>query len=109
MSRDKNALPPSWQQNQQAARASQIAFDLDEQFQYAIRKAALEAGVSPSDQIRSILGLAGPKRPKRPRLTVSLSANDYQALALKYGIDDQLEIKKRVLDDLIDYVHLAAE
>ncbi|MBV7314691.1 hypothetical protein [Shewanella sp. NIFS-20-20] len=107
MSRNKTELPQSWQQNQQAARASQLAFDLDEQFQYAIRKAALEAGVSPSDQIRAILGLDGPKRPKRPRLTVSLTGLDYQALAVKYGIDaqDQLEIKKRVLDDLVNFVH----
>ncbi len=106
MSKNKNSLPEQWQQNQKAAKATQVAFDLDEQFQYSIRKAALDAGVSPSDQIRTILGLSVTKRPKRPRLTVSLSLDDYQLLAKKYQLDpsEQLEIKRRVLDDLVHFV-----
>ncbi|QYJ83036.1 MULTISPECIES: hypothetical protein [Shewanella] len=106
MTKNKKLLPEQWQQNQKAAKATQVAFDLDEKFQYSIRKAALDAGVSPSDQIRSILGLATTKRPKRPRLTVSLSPEDYQLLAEKYGLaaDEQLEIKRRVLDDLVHFV-----
>ena len=105
MSKQKNTLPEQWQQNQKAAKATQIAFDLDEKFQYAIRKAALDAGVSPSDQIRDILGLSVTKRPKRPRLTVSLSAEDYVQLANKYNLtpEQQLEIKKHVLDDLVQF------
>lgn len=105
MSKSKNPLPAQWQQNQKAAKATQVAFDLDEKFQYAIRKAALDAGVSPSDQIREILGLTVTKRPKRPRLTVSLSIEDYVQLAQKYGLnaEQQLEIKKYVLDDLIQF------
>lgn len=106
MSKTKNSLREQWHQNQKAAKATQVAFDLDEHFQYSIRKAALDAGVSPSDQIRTILGLSVSKRPKRPRLTVSLSPHDYVLLAEKYGleVDDQLEIKKRVLDDLVNFV-----
>ncbi|WP_299494892.1 hypothetical protein [uncultured Shewanella sp.] len=102
----KPSLPPHWQQNQKAAKATQVAFDLDEKFQYSIRKAALDAGVSPSDQIRDILGLSVTKRPKRPRLTVSLSSEDYALLAEKYQlpIDAQLEIKKQVLNDLVKFV-----
>ncbi|ARD21085.1 MULTISPECIES: hypothetical protein [Shewanella] len=105
MSKGKS-LPDTWIKNQQAAKATQVAFDLDEKFQYLIRKAALDAGVSPSDQIRSILGLEVTKRPKRPRLTVSLSQDDYAILAHRYGLeaDAQLEIKKRVLDDLVQFV-----
>ncbi|GIU51394.1 MULTISPECIES: hypothetical protein [Shewanella] len=105
MSKGKK-LPDTWIKNQQAAKATQVAFDLDEKFQYSIRKAALDAGVSPSDQIRSILGLEVTKRPKRPRLTVSLSQDDYSILAKRYGLesDAQLEIKKRVLDDLVQFV-----
>lgn len=99
-------LPDKWLKNQAAAKATQVAFDLDEKFQYTIRRAALDAGVSPSDQIRTILGLSVAKRPKRPRLTVSLSPEDYLLLAQKYGLDPQaqLEIKKRVLDDLVHFV-----
>ncbi|WP_394130448.1 hypothetical protein [Shewanella maritima] len=99
-------LPEEWLKNQKAAKATQVAFDLDEKFQYAIRKAALDEGLSPSDQIRTILGLEISKRPKRPRLTVSLSPADYVLLAEKYDLspDQQLEIKKRVLDDLAVFV-----
>ncbi|WP_417761469.1 hypothetical protein [Shewanella sp.] len=106
MSKD-HPLPETWLQNQKAAKATQVAFDLDEHFQYSIRKAALDRGVSPSDQIRMILGLSVSRRPKRPRLTVSLSAEDYVLLAEKYGLppDAQLDIKKRVLEDLVDYVN----
>lgn len=105
MTKPKHPLPEQWLQNQKAAKATQVAFDLDEKFQYSIRKAALDSGFSPSDQIRTILGLSVTKRPKRPRLTVSLSLEDYLQLAEKYNLspENQLEIKKYVLDDLIHF------
>lgn len=98
-------IPEKWQSSVQAVKAVQVAFDMDEKIQLAIRKQALEAGISPSEQIRDILGLPTNKRPKRPRLTVSLSANDYELLADKYQLtpEQQLEIKKKLMDDLINY------
>ena len=79
---------------------------MDEKIQLSIRKQALDAGLSPSDQIRNILGLPTNKRPKRPRLTVSLAPADYEVLAKKYQLlpEQQLEIKKRLMDDLIHHV-----
>jgi len=99
-------IPEKWQSTVNAIKAVQVAFDMDEKVQFEIRKQALHNGLSPSDQIRSILGLPTAKRPKRPRLTVSLSPVDYVLLAEKYHIsaDQQLEIKKRLMDDLIAYV-----
>lgn len=99
-------VPDKWQSNIKAMKAVQVAFDMDEQFQLAIRREALEAGLSPSDQIRTILGLPTSKRPKRPRLTVSLSPADYEVLAEKYGLnaEQQLEIKRKLMDDLIVHV-----
>ena len=99
-------IPDKWQSSVKAAKATQVAFDMDEKIQLEIRKEALEAGLSPSDKIRDILGLETNKRPKRPRLTVSLSLDDYQALADKYQLDaeQQLEIKRKLMDDLISYV-----
>ena len=99
-------IPEQWQSSVKAAKATQIAFDMDEKIQLEIRKEALEAGLSPSDKIRDILGLPTNKRPKRPRLTVSLSSDDYQVLAEKYQLDveQQLEIKRRLMDDLISYI-----
>lgn len=99
-------IPDKWQSSVKAMKAVQVAFDMDEQFQLAIRREALEAGLSPSDQIRTILGLPTSKRPKRPRLTVSLSPADYELLAEKYDLsaDQQLEIKRKLMDDLVIHV-----
>jgi hypothetical protein len=99
-------IPEKWQSSIKAVKAVQVAFDMDEKIQLAIRKQALEAGISPSEQIRDILGLPTNKRPKRPRLTVSLSAEDYVLLGEKYNLsaEQQLEIKKKLMDDLINYV-----
>ena len=99
-------IPDKWQSSVTAAKATQIAFDMDEKIQMSIRREALEAGISPSDQIRTILGLSTNKRPKRPRLTVSLSQDDYVELAQKYQLmpDQQLEIKKKLMEELISYV-----
>ncbi len=86
-------------------KAVQVAFDMDEKIQYKIRKAALDNNLSPSEQIRDILGLTINKRPKRPRLTVSLNNQDYIELAEKYGLqpEQQLEIKKLVIEDLVRF------
>ncbi len=99
-------VPEKWQSSVKAVKATQVAFDIDEKIQLAIRKEALDDGLSPSDKIRDILGLPVNKRPKRPRLTVSLSTDDYQVLAEKYQLDasQQLEIKRKLMDDLIKYV-----
>tara|TARA_R110002050_G_scaffold282617_2_gene430634 strand:- start:2159 stop:2488 length:330 start_codon:yes stop_codon:yes gene_type:complete len=100
-------MPEKWQSSIKAIKAVQVAFDMDEKIQLSIRKQALDAGLSPSDQIRDILGLAINKRPKRPRLTVSLAPDDYQALAEKYGLkaEQQLEIKRKLMDELIEHVN----
>jgi len=100
-------VPEKWQSSIKAIKAVQVAFDMDEKIQLSIRKEALEAGLSPSDQIRDILGLTINKRPKRPRLTVSLAPDDYQVLADKYDLnaDQQLEIKRKLMDELINHVN----
>ncbi len=102
----KRQIPEKWQSSIKAVKAVQVAFDMDEKIQLSIRKQALDAGLSPSDQIRNILGLPTNKRPKRPRLTVSLAPADYEILAKKYQLqpEQQLEIKKRLMDDLIHHV-----
>jgi len=99
-------LPEKWSSSLKAVKAVQVAFDIDEKIQFEIRKKALEAGLSPSDQIRSILGLPTNRRPKRPRLTVSLSPEDYEILAEKYHLnaEQQLEIKRKLMDDLVQHV-----
>ncbi len=95
-------IPEKWQSSVKAMKAVQVAFDMDEKIQMSIRKQALEAGLSPSDQIRDILGLPINKRPKRPRLTVSLAPSDYEILAKRYQLaaSDRVVSKEELGEEL---------
>jgi hypothetical protein len=97
--------PARWQKSDEALRAAQIAFDVEAAVLEVVRRAAFEHNLSASDQIRCILGLSVSRRPKRPRLTVTLTPEDYAALAARYGLDarDRLAIKERVTQELIDF------
>lgn len=98
-------LPAKWQHSEKVIKAVQIAFDMDTKLQYSIRRSALDKGISPSEQIRHLLDLPTHTKPKRPRLTVSLNAEDYEKLSERYNIqsDQQLEIKKRVIEELTQF------
>lgn len=93
-----------WPEERKAIRATQVAFDISTQAQKQIKKAALDQDRTPSDQMRAILGLPV-KKPVRPRLTISLSPQDYEVLAREYGLDpsDKLAIKERAADALIEW------
>jgi len=105
MTDKKKELPKKWQASSKALRAVQVAFYVDEQVQTKIRQDACMKGISPSDLIRTITQLPVSAPPKRPRLTASLNANDYTMLAERYGLEvsDTLEIKRRVMEELIEY------
>ena len=98
--------PPRWQSADNALRAVQVAFDVEEAVMEAIRVAAFHANVSTSTQIRSVLNLPVAARPKRPRLTVTLDTGDYTLLAGRYGLapDDRLGIKEAATRELIAFV-----
>ncbi len=99
------AKPARWTGSDDALKAVQVAFDVEEAVLDAVRTAAFENNVSTSDQIRRLLDLPTSTRPKRPRLTVSLTAADYEVLAARYGVplDDRLTIKERVTEELIRF------
>lgn len=88
-----------------AAHSVQVAFDVDPSVLDAVRAAAFENHLSTSDQIRRMLALPTPTRPKRPRLTVSLTAADYTLLGARYGVepDDRLAIKEHVTAELVRF------
>lgn len=97
--------PARWSGSDEALKAVQVAFDVEQTVLEAIRKAAFDNNVSTSDQIRQLLNLSTHSRPKRPRLTVSLTPQDYEMLAVRYGLeaDDRLAIKEKVTQELIEY------
>lgn len=97
--------PTRWQSSDQAIRAVQVAFDVEQEVLEAIRRSAFEHNRSASDEIRSLLDLPISSRPKRPRLTVSLTPADYDTLGERYGLpsEDRLGIKEQVTLELIAF------
>lgn len=96
---------PRWTGSDAALRSVQLAFDVEKQVIDAVRYAAFENQLSPSDQIRTILGLPCTSKPVRPRLTVSLSDADYAILAERFGTDvaDKRKIKEALHEALISF------
>ena len=94
-----------WQREAKAVKAIQMAFDVNEEIQYQVRREALDGGVSPSDKIREILGLPQASRRIRPRLTISLSEKDLLILAERFqiSVDDKLRIKQKAAELLAAY------
>lgn len=103
-------LPTRWQSAEPALKAVQVAFDVSEHVLQAVRRAAFESNLSNSDQIRVVLGLPVIRQAKRPRLTVSLSGEDYQLLGKRYRLDatNHLAIKERVNAELIAFAESSA-
>lgn len=94
-----------WTSSDAALRSVQVAFDVEQQVIDAVRYAAFENQLSPSDQIRTILGLPCTSKPLRPRLTVTLSDADYALLAGRFGlqVEDKRKIKEALHEALIDF------
>ncbi len=99
-------IPDDWQKNRSAIKAIQVAFDLDEQISRIIKQKAVEDDLTPSAQIRKILDLSY-SSPKRPRLTTSLSEDDYRILGERYGIDpsDKLAVRHKIVEVLVTACH----
>ncbi|KPJ92956.1 MAG: hypothetical protein AMJ53_08385 [Gammaproteobacteria bacterium SG8_11] len=97
-----NKIPERWKRSDKAVKAVQVAFDASEELSAKVRMAATRNGISASDQIRKIVGLPVSSRPKRPRLTVSLSEADYELLAKRYKMThvDKQAIKAKVMEEL---------
>ncbi len=105
MTDKKGKIPKKWAKENKAIKATQVAFDVGEHVQYVIRKEALDRNINPSDRIRQILGLKVSRKPKRVRLSISLSDDDLDFLADSYQLSsaDTVEVKKRAAEKLIRY------
>jgi hypothetical protein len=96
------AKTTKWNKDNKAVKATQVAFELEQKVARQIHEMAAKEGLTPSSQIRKLVGLTY-SPPKRPRLTVSLSPEDYVELGKKYKVDpeDTLEIKRKIMEELI--------
>lgn len=96
-----------WQKERQAVKAVQVAFDLGHEVSYLIRTEALQRGINPPDRIREILGLPVSPKPIRPRLSISLSEEDFAQLAAEFGIEvsDKLKIRQMAAEKLLAHLN----
>lgn len=101
----KKKKPDLWKNETKAIKATQVAFDISTDAQKNLKLMAIHNDLSPSDQMRKILGLPC-KKPVRPRLTISLSLDDYEILAKHYKLqpDDKLAIKEQAAKEIISQV-----
>jgi hypothetical protein len=103
---EKSNIPQRWQKEQRTVKAVQIAFDVGEEVQYLIRREALDLAINPPDRIRQILGLPVNSKPVRPRLSISLSPQDFILLAEQFGVDpeDRIAIRHIAAEKLIQHL-----
>jgi len=94
--------PNSWAASDKSIRAVQVIFELEQAHSKALRIKAIQNDLSYSDQIREILELPR-KKPIRPRLSVSLSEEDYKLLAKRYQLEpsEKDQIREKMKEDLI--------
>lgn len=65
-----------------------------------IRVAAAEENLSPSDFVRSLVGLSHTEI-QRPRISLSFSAADLNTLAVRYGQQpDARQLKRHVIEEV---------
>jgi hypothetical protein len=98
----KKKIPKSWTHSDKNIRAVQVIFELEQEQSRTLRIKAIEQDLSPSDYIRDIVGLPR-KKPIRPRLSISLSAEDYQILGKRYQLkpDKKEQIRERIKEEII--------
>ncbi|MDK1288419.1 hypothetical protein [Pseudoalteromonas umbrosa] len=96
----------TWQKQEKAVRATQLAFDLSSEVQKFIKKNAIDEELTPSDMIRRILGLEIKSKKTRQRLSFNLSDDEIALLAQRFGISDgdKRMVKQKVADLLIQHV-----
>ncbi len=105
MREKKKVTPSRWTESDKAIRATQVAFDVENEIIDMIKLKACEQGVTPSDMIRLLLGLEVTAKRVRPRLTMSLKEQDYMVLAEKYGlkVSERLAIKAKIIEEIRDF------
>ncbi len=98
-----------WLRQEQAVRATQMAFDLSSEVQKSIKKQAIDQELTPSDMIRKILGLDIKSKKTRQRLSFNLNDDEIAQLASRFevAVDDKRAVKQQVADLLIEHTKKA--
>ncbi len=83
-----------------ALKKVQVHFEFRQTLMHDIRVAAAEENLSPSDFVRSLVGLSHAEI-QRPRISLSFSSDDLDALAERYGQQpDARQLKRHVIEEV---------
>jgi len=104
----KIKIPERWKTSDRQIKKMQLAFEFEDLVEKQLKQDALDSGISPSSQLRKILNLHYDP-PLKPRLTISLSAEDREVLAKRYDIDpnDRAYIRLGISREVEAYYQLA--
>lgn len=82
----KKKIPKRFTTSDRQIKKMQLAFEFAESIEKGLKAEAMQNNLSPTAQLRKILGLPV-DMPIKPRLSVTLSDADRQLLAERYHID----------------------
>lgn len=89
-----------FQAERRALKKIQVHFEFQQSLMHDIRVAAAQENLSPSDFVRSLVGLSHAEI-QRPRISLSFSNTDLEALAARYGQQpDARQLKRHVIEEV---------
>lgn len=89
-----------FQAERRALKKIQVHFEFQQSLMHDIRVAAAQENLSPSDFVRSLVGLSHAEI-QRPRISLSFSNTDLEALAARYGQQpDARQLKRHVVEEV---------
>ena len=89
-----------FQAERRALKKIQVHFEFQQSLMHDIRVAAAQENLSPSDFVRSLVGLSHAEI-QRPRISLSFSNTDLEALAARYGQrPDARQLKRHVVEEV---------
>ena len=89
-----------FQAERQALKKIQVHFEFQQSLMHDIRVAAAQENLSPSDFVRSLVGLSHAEI-QRPRISLSFSSTDLEALAARYGQQPEArQLKRHVIEEV---------
>jgi len=92
--------PGRFEAERRALKKIQVHFEFQQSLMHDIRVAAAEENLSPSDFVRSLVGLSHAEI-QRPRISLSFSDKDLEALAARYGQPpDARQLKRHVVEEV---------
>ncbi len=99
-----------WTKEKKVLKKLQLHFSFQQDIMRRIRYDAADALITPSDIIRRIIGLPYVKV-QRPRIGLSFTPEVLAQLAAKYNLEaaDEAEIKRRVIDEVIQHYRSEGE